>query len=92
MVVALAALPDQEYETVGEVWVALGGHREPPRGAISAGGDPAPAPASGAAPAPLQLLVLPVAVGLRVAVGAVHVAGDVVRRARVLVGRFLPSS
>jgi hypothetical protein len=89
MVVTLAALPDQTYETVGEVWVALGGHHEG-RGSgtaaptTSIGPEPEPEPG---APAPMKLLVLPVAVGLRVAVVAVHVAGDVVRRARHLVER-----
>ena len=28
MVISLARLPDRTYETVGEVWVALGGHHE----------------------------------------------------------------
>jgi hypothetical protein len=97
MVLALARLPDQAYETVGEVWVALGGHHER-RTPAPATTEPAHAPggehvpvAGDAAPAPLQLLALPVAMGLRVAVGAVHVAGDLVRRARALLGHITPT-
>ena len=95
MVISLARLPDQTYETVGEVWVALGGHHEERRsGATAASATPVgPEPElEPGAPAPLQLLVLPVAVGLRVAVVAVHVAGDVVRRARRLAEHLTPGS
>ena len=107
MVISLARLPDRTYDTVGEVWVALGGHHE----ARATGGTAAPAPPVApeaepapepepeperGAPAPVQLLVLPAAVGLRVAVVAVHVAGGVagavVRRARRLVDRVSPTS
>ena len=105
MVISLARLPDRTYDTVGEVWVALGGHHEaratggtaaPP---VAPEAEPAPEPEpepERGAPAPLQLLVLPAAVGLRVAVVAVHVAGGVagavVRQARRLVDRVSPTS
>jgi hypothetical protein len=105
MVISLARLPDRTYDTVGEVWVALGGHRESRATAGTAAAAPAPPvvpeaepepePERGA-PAPLQLLALPAAVGLRVAVVAVHVAGGVaggvVRQARRLVDRVSPTS
>ena len=40
MVISLARLPDRTYDTVGEVWVALGGHHE----TRATGGTAAPAP------------------------------------------------
>jgi hypothetical protein len=96
MVVSLARLPDRTYETVGEVWVGLGGHHEE-REKAAAVEEPTRVPGDEytpgrGAPAPLQLLVLPVAVGMRVAVVAVHVAGDLVRRARRLAEHVTPNS
>ena len=103
MVISLARLPDRTYDTVGEVWVALGGHHEAratggtaaPAPPVAPEAEPEPEPERGA-PAPVQLLVLPAAVGLRVAVVAVHVAGGVagavVRQARRLVDRVSPTS
>jgi Protein of unknown function (DUF2795) len=89
VITQLDRLPPGRYETFGEVWEALGGQREPRRGAPSVQSDAPPTqPGASARRRPVpDLVALPVGIAMRAADLGIKGVRAAARRLRGLVSR-----